>query len=129
MRDHSHRSHLTYPRIRPPRPGAALPHGWVTAAAAGAGAQDTPDVPVLSREVPRGSLLRTPAPDAAPSARTVDGQVGDWSGTPSGFGGTLLYSKGEFVYQDHIWDAYGADDGGDAQRLVLLDHLADTAPD
>jgi Prolyl oligopeptidase family len=101
--------------------------------AAAATAQQPPtdgatDPPVLGAEVPRGALELTPAADVAPSAKVVDGELGDWSGGATRYGGSLRLSHGELVYQDHIWDAHGADDGGDAQRLATLDPLADLVP-
>jgi poly(3-hydroxybutyrate) depolymerase len=101
--------------------------------AAAATAQQPPsdgatDLPVFGPEVPRGSLVRSPAADVPPSAKIVDGELGDWSGSATRYGGSLVFSRGELVYQDHIWDAHGADDGGDASRLALLDPLADRVP-
>ncbi len=45
---------------------------------------------------------------AAPS-RTVDGHIDDWRGLTTGLGGTWQYSRGEFVYQDHLYDDLGAE--------------------
>lgn len=87
------------------------------------------DLPVLAEGVPRGELLREPAADAPPAARVVDGAIGDWPGQPTRIGGSLAFDRGELIYQDHLFDAYGADDGRDAQRLAVLDPLADAIPE
>jgi dienelactone hydrolase len=58
----------------------------------------------------------------------VDGAIDDWTGESPRFGGAAIYSRGEYVYQDHLFDAWGADDGGDAERLALLDPLAEAEP-
>ncbi|MGH7822885.1 MAG: prolyl oligopeptidase family serine peptidase [Candidatus Binatia bacterium] len=90
----------------------------------GAGAQvipeTAPELPVASREVPAGSDTAAPAGAVLPTAKTVDGAIGDWIGDSPRFGGAAIYSRGEYVYQDHLSDAFGADDGGDAERLGLL---------
>mgnify|MGYP000017527116 CR=1 FL=1 len=50
-------------------------------------------------------------PREVPPARLVDGKLDDWRGTATGLGGTSQYSRGEFVYQDHLFDDLGADTG------------------
>ena len=59
--------------------------------------------------------------------RRVDGRFDDWRGRPSGFGGSSIYSGGELIYQDHLFDAFGADNGQDVQRQSVLDPLAQAA--
>ncbi|MGH2735876.1 MAG: prolyl oligopeptidase family serine peptidase [Actinomycetota bacterium] len=86
------------------------------------------DVPVLSEEVPRGGGTLSSAPGAVAS-HTIDGDPADWAASGSGFGGTLVHANGELVYQDHLFDAYGADDGRDAERLQTLDPLAGQVPE
>ncbi|HYD09326.1 MAG TPA: prolyl oligopeptidase family serine peptidase, partial [Acidimicrobiales bacterium] len=88
-----------------------------------------PEAPVLHPELARGALVVAAAPAEAPSTKVVDGAIDDWIGTASGFGGTVVLSRGELIYTDHLFDAYGADDGGDAERLGVLDPLADAAPE
>ena len=68
-------------------------------------------------------------PNVAPSAKTVDGSIADWRGRLPGFGGAVLYSRGELLYQDHLFDAWGADDGRDAQRLAVQDPLLEALPE
>src|SRR4051794_40686289 len=40
-----------------------------------------------------------------------------------------MYSHGELVYEDHIFDAYGADNGQDAQRMAVQDPLEQAVPE
>lgn len=82
----------------------------------------TTDAPVLSDATPRGSNTLRDLVDVVPTLKSIDGDISDWQGQSSMYGGTALYSAGEFVYQDHIFDSYGPDDGRDAERL------ANTAP-
>ena len=81
-------------------------------------------LPVLSYPVPRGGLVRCIAPAQTPSAKTADGRIEDWIGQPSAIGGTTRLDAGESIHTDFLFDAYGADDGRDAQRLTLLNPLA-----
>ena len=85
--------------------------------------------PVLSTEVPAGTGVVASMPSAGPSAKTVDGSIADWRGRAPGFGGALFYSRGELLYQDHLFDAYGPDDGRDAQRLAVQDPLLEALPE
>jgi predicted peptidase len=79
-------------------------------------------LPVFSAtEVPAGGGTYAAAPSRHDPARHVDGRVGDWRGTPTRFGGSSVLSSGELVYQDHIFDAYGPDNGQDAAKLAVLD--------
>lgn len=86
------------------------------------------ELPVASTELRRGSgdAVRDGVVD--PVAKTVDGDPSDWVGRVTGFGGTAVYSAGEYVYQDHVFDARGADDGADAERLALLRPLQEVEP-
>jgi pimeloyl-ACP methyl ester carboxylesterase len=88
-----------------------------------------PGVPVLNSETPRGTGTLTPLPAVAPSAKVVDGGIADWTGTPTRYGGTIVRSAGELIYQDHLFDSYGADGGDDAERLASLDQLTGPVPD
>jgi prolyl oligopeptidase family protein len=82
-----------------------------------------PDLTLLTAQVPRGSLATSFASSVPPGAKTVDGNIGDWEGEISRWGGTAIYSHGEYVYQDYLRDAWGADDGQDAARTDLTDQL------
>ena len=83
------------------------------------------EAPVLSHETVRGTHLVTALPAQAPTAKVVDGDPGEWIGAPTGFGGSIVRSAGELVYTDHLFDAYGADDGGDADRLAQTEPLVE----
>src|SRR4051794_1151290 len=85
--------------------------------------------PVLRTEVPAGSGRTVALPARADGPRRVDGRAGDWGGTSPGFGGALAYSHGELVYQDHVFDAYGADNGQDAQRMAVEDPAQAAVPE
>lgn len=88
-----------------------------------------PDVPVLGAQVPRGKgLITRVVSSQAPSSKTVDGDISDWSGDISRFGGTSIYSRGEFVYQDYINDNWGADGGADKQRAEITGALEELEP-
>src|SRR5688500_2637196 len=77
---------------------------------------EVPELPVLHEAAVRGEGVAAPLPRKAPTSKTVDGLTADWRGTATGFGGTMTISRGELVYTDHLFDAYGADDGQDAER-------------
>src|SRR6266566_7525119 len=64
-------------------------------------------LPVFRTQVPAGGGSARSQPAAFDPSRTVDGNVSDWTGQLPGFGGAMIYSHSELVYQDHIWDAYG----------------------
>src|SRR3954463_5609374 len=85
--------------------------------------------PVFRTEVPAGGGTTEFLGDQPEAARTIDGDTSDWTGREPGFGGAIAYSRGELVYEDHIFDPYGPDNGQDAQRLSVLDPLAATAPE
>src|SRR6476659_10016839 len=79
-----------------------------------------PEAPLFHPGVDPGTLNITPAADVAPAAHVADGNAADWIGTATDFGGTAVYSRGEYVYTDHLFDAYGADDGRDRDRDAVL---------
>lgn len=88
-----------------------------------------PELPVLSAASRAGEGLAYAAlPPATPSAKTVDGAIADWIGEATRLGGTSVYSKGEYVYQDYYYDDYGADDGADAVRVGITDPLHASEP-
>src|SRR3954447_3615025 len=98
----------------------------VLAFAAGASAA-TP--PVFRTEAPAGGGTTEFLGDHPESARTSDGDTSDWNGREPGFGGAIAYSRGELVYEDHIFDPYGPDNGQDAQRLSVMDPLTAAVPE
>lgn len=95
------------------------------AAAVPAGAEDNlpPGVsaPVLRSEIPAGGGTTVALASRPGAPRKLDGSADDWQGELPGFGGALLYSAGELVYQDHLFDATGADEGQDAGRAAIVD--------
>jgi dienelactone hydrolase len=87
-------------------------------------------VPVLSSpEVPAGGGTYQALKAARDPVRRVDGRTGDWRGRATGFGGSSVLSSGELVYQDHIFDAYGPDDGQDVAKLAVFDPLTKGYPE
>src|SRR4051794_33283620 len=93
------------------------------------GAAFAANVPVLTADVPAGGGATAPLVAASDPARAVDGNFSDWTGRLPGFGGAMDYSRGELVYQDHIFDAYGADNGQDAARFQAEDPLQAAVPE
>jgi pimeloyl-ACP methyl ester carboxylesterase len=73
---------------------------------------------ILGSETKMGSLIVSDARRVRPASKTIDGNTSDWTGVPTRLAGTSIYSHGEYVYQDHIDDAWGADDGNDEQRVA-----------
>lgn len=117
--------------LRHPTPILAvlLAIGTSAPAAAQVIPEAVPDLPVLGAQAARGTgLITSEAAPVEPAEKVVDGRVEDWIGAPSRLAGTALYSAGEYVYQDHLMDDYGADDGQDADRTSALDPLIDTEP-
>ena len=105
--------------------------GWLALVPATASALPVQGVtlPVFRAEVPAGGgTLKSLAPASDP-ARTVDGNVSDWTGQLPGYGGAMIYSHGELVYQDHIFDAYGPADNYEANRMAAMDPLTATVPE
>src|SRR3954471_3951818 len=94
-----------------------------------AGEPTVPEAPLFHPGDSAGALAIAPAANTAPSVNRADGTLDSWVGTPSNYGGTAVYSRGEYIYTDHLFDAYGADDGRDAQRDQIVDPLAQAAPD
>lgn len=87
-----------------------------------------PDLPVLGAQVPKGTILTEQASAVAPTPKVVDGNIGDWTGEITRLGGTAIYSRGEYTYQDYLMDDWGADDGQDANRALVTDTVAGAEP-
>jgi pimeloyl-ACP methyl ester carboxylesterase len=83
----------------------------------------------VAAEVPRGGGEHVADEAIAPTAKVVDGAIADWTGASTMYGGTSTYSAGEFIYQDHLFDAYGSDDGSDAERMTIVDPLSEEVPE
>ena len=110
--------------------GLAFIAAAAAAAAPTASAQETAvTLPVIGTETPRGTGSTTPLADVTPTPKVLDGLIGDWTGSGTGFAGTIVRSHGELVYTDHLFDAYGADDGKDAERLATADPVTSTIPE
>ena len=93
---------------------------------AGAAPEAVPDrLPLLSEPLQRADLIRQDARNRTPSAKVLDGQVGDWIGQSSHIAGTSRLDAGEHIYTDYLFDDFGADDGDDAERLAILGPLAE----
>jgi hypothetical protein len=88
-----------------------------------------PTLPVFRSQVPAGGGTVVELPPAFDPARRVDGDIGRWQGALPGFGGAETYADGELVYEDHIFDAYGPDNGQNAARLAVLDPLTALVPE
>ena len=101
--------------------------GALSASPAWAGSET--DLPVAAADVPRGTGSYEASGAVAPTTKVVDGQISDWAGAPTMYGGTSTYSAGEFIYQDHLFDAYGSDDGRDAERMEILDPIREEVPE
>ena len=102
---------------------AAVPAGAEPNLPAGA------TLPVLRSQIPAGGGQTVTLADSHDGVRQVDGDTSDWGGSLPGFGGASMYSHGELVYQDHLFDADGADDGQDTQRLAIYDQTNSFAPE
>src|SRR3954447_12657234 len=85
--------------------------------------------PVFRTEVPAGGGTTQFLGNRPEPARAIDGATNDWTGRLPGFGGAIAYSRGELVYEDHIFDPYGPDNGQDAQRLSVLDPATAAVPE
>jgi dienelactone hydrolase len=97
---------------------------------AGSGAVAMADVepPVLHVQQKRGTAVTTELPSVTPTPKTVDGRTDDWVGEAPGFSGLSSYSAGELVHADYLFDAFGADDGDDAERVGRNDALEERHP-
>lgn len=85
---------------------------------------------VLSKPLDRGGVAwsEDQATTGTPSDKTVDGDPSDWVGHASRLGGTTVLDQGELIYQDLLFDDFGADDGKDAQRNQDLGPAYDAEP-
>lgn len=116
--------------MRPPRSLIALVGCVLAVAGSAAGLipEQVPDLPVLLPETTPGHIVVSQAAAVAPTAKTVDGDISDWVGTPTRLAGSAIYSAGEYVYSDYTGDDWGADDGRDRERMATLDPLRELEP-
>ena len=108
---------------------AVLLAGTGTAIAGRTIPEPAPELPVFHGETARGSLVIDGTTRARRADKVVDGAIADWTGIGSRLGGTSVRSHGELIYSDYLFDAFGADDGGDAERLATLDPLNEGVPE
>lgn len=73
--------------------------------------------PVLSEPIARGAVVVGEPTTHRPVPKTADGDLSDWVGTPARVGGATVWDAGEHIHSDFLFDAYGADDGADRDRL------------
>src|SRR4051794_32286568 len=109
--------------------GHRIALGAVLATLALAPAADAASLPVLGTETPAGTGKLVALKKEKPVAKALDGRIGDWTGTPAGVSGPVVRSRGELIYTDHLFDAYGADDGHDAEYLRQTKPVTDTVPE
>src|SRR4051812_30630080 len=86
-------------------------------------------LPALRSQVPAGGGQTVTLFDRHDGPRTLDGDARDWDRQLPGFGGASMYSHGELVYEDHLFDAHGADEGQDTQRAGFHDDLVSAVPE
>ncbi len=86
-------------------------------------------LPVFRSQAPAGGGTLVDLHPALDPARKVDGDVSDWTGHLPGFGGAEMYSHGELVYEDHIFDAYGPSNSYDAARMSVMDPAVSAVPE
>jgi Prolyl oligopeptidase family len=86
-------------------------------------------LPVFRSQVPAGGGSAVDLHPAFDPARRVDGHMSDWTGRLPGFGGAEMYSHGELVYEDHIFDAYGPSNSYDAARMSVMDPAVSAVPE
>src|SRR3979490_1745085 len=74
-----------------------------------AGEPTVPEAPLLHPGVSAGTLAVSDGPVARPRAHQADGNLADWVGTSTRYGGTAAYSAGEDVYPDNLLHAHRAE--------------------
>jgi dienelactone hydrolase len=76
------------------------------------------------------SIAAVPAgPAAAATAHRADGNLSDWTGTPTMLSGQTRISNGELIYTDWLYDDYGADLDQATNRPAFRAALAPTKGD
>jgi hypothetical protein len=104
--------------------------GVLVALLAGTGGQARADplAPGVEAPTPVGTGKVVAIRSVKPVRKRVDGLIGDWPGQSSGFAGTAIYSRGELVYLDHLFDAYGAADDQTSSLFGVFDAVAGIDP-
>ena len=86
-------------------------------------------LPGVSEVLRRGGLRIVAESRSAPGAHSArDNTVADWQGRAPRLGGLAVYHRGEHIYSDFLYDAWGADDGADAQRYGINEGLQQVYP-
>ena len=76
------------------------------------------------------SIVAVPAGSAAAAGpHRADGQLADWTGEPTMLSGETRVSNGELIYDDWLYDDYGADLDQAANRPAFRGALAPTQGD
>jgi Putative esterase len=106
---------------------------WAVALAAilvcgGAPARAQVHLPGLQAPTPIGTGKVVAERKVRPSRKRVDGRIADWRGQSSGYAGTTVYSRGELVYLDHLFDAYGPAAEPTVSLFGAFDDLAGVDP-
>lgn len=86
-------------------------------------------LPLFRVQVPAGGGTLVNLRPAHDPPRRVDGDIGDWRGALPGFGGAEMYSHGELVYEDHIFDAYGPANSYEAARMAVMGPAVTAVPE
>ncbi|MGJ8670277.1 MAG: hypothetical protein ACSHXK_12365 [Oceanococcus sp.] len=81
-------------------------------------------LPALSEVQRRGGLsVVSEQSEVTTPHSSTDQSVSDWVGTAPRLGGLAVYHRGEHIYSDFLYDAWGADDGTDVQRYGINEGL------
>src|SRR5436305_10671851 len=80
----------------------------VIAAVSAAGTASAQAPPGVEAPTPAGTGRTVDVQAQKPTPKHVDGNIADWTGATPGFAGATTYSRGELIYQDHVFDDYGA---------------------
>ena len=91
--------------------------------------QSPVELPVFHPAVERGGYAIEELPRSRPTGKTIDGAIDDWVGESPRLGGTVVTSRGELIYSDHLFDSYGAATPEAAEQQRQVDSLAEAAPD
>jgi dienelactone hydrolase len=79
--------------------------------------------PVLSQPIARGEVVLAAPTTRKPTPKAADGDLTDWVGSAARVGGAVVWDAGEHVHSDFLFDAHGADDGRDRDRLAQFADL------
>jgi dienelactone hydrolase len=83
----------------------------------------------LSAAVVLAFAASSAAPAAGDMTHRADGKISDWVGDPTMLSGQTRISKGELIYDDWLYDDYGADLDQGPNQPVFRGNLAPTQGD